>query len=51
MKLRCGDKLKIKNRVGIKTCPDIADKKAELGHFNIDTIVGTWGQVFSAYCS
>ena len=30
----------IKNRVGIEHRPDIADQKTELGHFEIDTIVG-----------
>ncbi len=35
-----GQYVKIKNRVGIEHRPKIADEKTEIGHFEIDTIVG-----------
>ncbi|WP_223869155.1 hypothetical protein [Candidatus Enterovibrio escicola] len=41
-----GDKVKIKNCVGIKKWPDIADEKTEFCHFGIDTVVGIWHKSF-----
>ncbi|HBC3474275.1 TPA: IS30 family transposase [Vibrio parahaemolyticus] len=39
-KLGSGTNSTIKNRVGIEERTDVADEKTELGHFEIDTIVG-----------
>ncbi|RSD28576.1 IS30 family transposase [Vibrio pectenicida] len=41
-----GDRVNIKNRVGIENRPEIADEKTELGHFEIDTIFGAGQKSF-----
>ena len=40
MPLQSGERVNIKNRVGIEKRPAIVDEKTELGHFEIDTIFG-----------
>ena len=39
-KTSSGERVNIKNRVGIEKRPAIVDEKTELGHFEIDTIFG-----------